>query len=230
MSSSVQILTSCLDAFNNIKEEEEFKQSYIEAVFSDSIVAQANSFQPTRKKQYLLSRLMLRQLLISNHYLNHSQKLPEIELDQNQRPKFVQAEYPDFNLSHSGNYLAVGIVSKGKIGLDLEINRARPSFFNIAKQFFSESEQRWIQTQNDPLSTFWQLWVMREAALKLYSKGVWQMKQLQIKMPEKQIKASFSDDFYPEILSDKACFFDACFLGVCSNLPIDEINIHKFNV
>lgn len=191
--------------------------------FSKELLERIATFSKLRQKQYLLNRFLLRELLIEHDFLAKNEPLPEIIYTQNKRPYFKAFEFPNFNITHSEDKIAVGISLNSNIGLDLEMKRERKAFLKIAQQFFSNSEYIWLHKQTDPLAAFWQLWTLRESALKLYSKGVWQMKQIEIKMPEMQILASFGDSFYPEIRIDNNMF-----LTICSDKPIQGLQINQF--
>lgn len=214
---SIFILQASLNDFKRLN------QLDLAPFFAKEIRDKSATFSSERRTQYLLSRFLLRELLIKHDFLTENQRLPDIHSVQNQRPQFKNAGYPDFNITHSGDQIAVGISTKGQLGLDLEIKRERPSSLAVAKQFFSLSELDWLKKQTDQLAGFWQLWTLRESALKLYAKGVWQMKQISIKMPEIQIEASFGDSFYPQIKIENLLF-----LSLCSDQPIKKLQIEWF--
>lgn len=161
-------------------------------LLSDSVVETAMQFSPARRKQYLTCRFILADLL--KRYFS-IQSLPMIVAD-NGRPYFQSADLPDFNISHSQSFVVVAIATSGKVGIDIEQHRERKNYLNIAKQFFSEQEYTWLLEQSNSLNAFWQLWTLRESALKLYGRGVWQMKKMIIEPSTQQISASFGEKFY----------------------------------
>ncbi|XKM13490.1 4'-phosphopantetheinyl transferase superfamily protein [Orbaceae bacterium ac157xtp] len=163
-------------------------------LLDESLFTQTQDFSKHRQKQFIAGRFLLANLL-HDHF--QQPQLPPIIIANNSRPCFNNPNYPDFNISHSGEFIAVAVATQGKIGLDVEVNRPRKNYLNIARTFFSQNENNWLTTQKDPLSAFWQLWTLRESAVKLYSKGVWQIKQITIDMPTMAIEAPFGEDFYP---------------------------------
>lgn len=188
------------------------------SLLSNQVIQQATMMDKRRQKQFVACRYLLAELL-NEHFGITS--LPNIKIGSNSRPQFEKTNLPDFNISHSGDFIAVAICSEGLVGLDIEHDRPRKNIQKIAKQFFSSSENSWLNQQNDPLAAFWQLWTLRESALKLYAKGVWQMKELTITMPEQNITAEFATDFYPNHQK-----LPQLYLSVCCSLPIHHIGIN----
>ncbi|RKS85821.1 4'-phosphopantetheinyl transferase [Orbus hercynius] len=189
------------------------------SLLSEQVIQQSAGLDDKRKKQFVACRYLLAELL--NEHFDVDQ-LPNIKIGDNSRPQFEKVNLPDFNISHSGNFIAVAISSTGKIGLDIELARARQNAKKIAMQFFSQQENEWLTQQSDPLNAFWQLWTLRESALKLYAKGVWQMKELAIAMPTQQITAKFATDFYPYHQQ-----LEQIYLSICCSHPIHSIVINE---
>lgn len=188
-------------------------------LLSEQVRTQATNLSGIRQTQFVACRYLLAEIL--NHYFDIS-RLPNIIVSDNQRPQFEKLNLPDFNISHSDNYIAVGVASQGKLGLDIEFKRTRKNYLAIAKQFFSAQENQWLNQQTDPLEAFWHLWTLRESALKLYAKGVWQMKEMQIEMPNQRITAEFAKQFYAHHQR-----VGPIYLSVCSNQPIDILEVNQ---
>ncbi|MBX4132609.1 4'-phosphopantetheinyl transferase superfamily protein [Frischella sp. Ac48] len=188
-------------------------------LISPQVINHAKQLHGKRQKQFITCRYLLAELL-NDHY--GISCLPLIIIGNNQRPQFEKTNLPDFNISHSGDYVAVAICSNGKIGIDIEQDRPRKQYRKIAAQFFSEHENTWLNQQTDGLSAFWQLWTLREAALKLYAKSVWQMKELQLNMQKKQISASFADNFYYHHQP-----LEQIYLSICCEQPITQICLNQ---
>lgn len=188
-------------------------------LMSQQVISEASQLTGKRQKQFVACRYLLAELL--NDYFAIP-SLPNIIIGHNNRPKFEKNNLPDFNISHSGDFIAVAICTQGNIGIDIEQKRPRKNYLAIAKQFFSAPETDWLNRQPDSLSAFWQLWTLRESALKLYAKGVWQMKELQLNMIQQQITAKFATDFYYHHQQ-----IEQIFLSVCCNHSIDSIAINQ---
>ncbi|MCO6524508.1 MAG: 4'-phosphopantetheinyl transferase superfamily protein [Candidatus Schmidhempelia sp.] len=170
-----------------------------------------------RQLQFLACRFLLAELLKQYWSI---ERLPFIVAKENNRPVFVDPELPDFNISHSGEYIAVAVCQHGQVGLDIEQQRPRGSIEKLAGQFFSVDEFRWLHKQPDKLRAFWQLWTLRESALKLYAKGVWQMRELVINPEKLLISATFADTFYSTYQQ-----INDIHLSLCCNQPVDTLQI-----
>ena len=165
----------------------------------------------------MAGRLLLADLL---YEYNGSNTLPIIATRFNSKPVFVDDDLPNFNISHSGNKIAVAICTKGFVGLDIEARRLKKNSAKIARYFFSQQENDWLQQQNDKIASFWQLWTLRESALKTYGKGVWQMKQMSINPEALTITADFAKEFYCHHQ-----YNNNTHLSLCCNWPITSIDI-----
>ncbi|OCF98046.1 4'-phosphopantetheinyl transferase family protein [Gilliamella apicola] len=163
------------------------------SLLSPQIINDAESLSGSRKKQFLVCRSMLASLL--KQYC-HIDSLPPIIIGDNSRPCFLQHNLPDFNISHSKDWVAVAISLNGRVGIDIEVARQRKNYLNVAESIFANDEYQWMLKQRDTLTAFWQLWTLKESALKLYAKGVWQMKSVKVDVANQLISAPFGQDFY----------------------------------
>lgn len=72
-----------------------------------------------------------------------------------------------FNLSHSGDYVVLGI-SDSEIGVDVEqISDYSPK---VARKCFTDEEQDWLETMNSN-HAFFQLWTAKESIMKVTGRG-----------------------------------------------------------
>ncbi len=163
------------------------------SLLSPQVIDDAELLKGTRKKQFLVCRSILVSLL--KQYC-HIDSLPPIIIGDNSRPCFLQHNLPDFNISHSQDWVAVAISLNGRIGIDIEVARQRKNYLNVAESIFANDEYQWMLKQRDTLTAFWQLWTLKESALKLYAKGVWQMKSVKVDVANQLITAPFGQDFY----------------------------------
>ena len=163
------------------------------SLLSPQVIDDAESLSGSRKKQFLVCRSILASLL--KQYC-HIDSLPPIIIGDNSRPCFLQHNLPDFNISHSKDWVAVAISLNGRVGIDIEVARQRKNYLNVAESIFADDEYQWMLKQRDTLTAFWQLWTLKESALKLYAKGVWQMKSVKVDIENQLITAPFGQDFY----------------------------------
>jgi len=74
-----------------------------------------------------------------------------------------------FNISHSGNYVAV-IIGQGLVGVDVE--RYREVNLELFNRQFSEAEWEQIHQAEIPSQKFIEFWAIKEAAIKADGRGV----------------------------------------------------------
>ena len=82
------------------------------------------------------------------------------------------AHGPQFNLSHSGDMVALAVCPDRPIGVDIE--RHRPFDPGIVTRFFSEREQRALSglTGKDLENAFFRVWTRKEAIIKALGFGL----------------------------------------------------------
>lgn len=163
------------------------------SLLPEQLFEDARQLNESRRKQFLVCRSILASLLKQYCDIN---TLPQIIIGDNSRPCFFDRHLPDFNISHSQDWVAVAISLTGKVGVDIEVVRQRKNYLNVAKNFFAEGEYQWMIRQDDTLKAFWQLWTLKESALKLYAKGVWQIKSVNVDVDNGMISAPFANHFY----------------------------------
>ncbi|ORF46565.1 4'-phosphopantetheinyl transferase family protein [Gilliamella apicola] len=184
------------------------------SLLSKQIIKDAQLFNGRRKKQFLVCRSILASLL--NQYCQIA-ILPTMVIGDNNRPCFLERNLPDFNISHSQDWVAVAISLDGRVGLDIEVARPRKNYLDVAKSFFADAEYQWMMEQADTLKAFWQLWTLKESALKLYAKGVWQIKSVKVDIEKQLISAPFGQHFYYQYQQVASVH-----LAVNHNKPITE--------
>lgn len=89
------------------------------------------------------------------------------------RPFFID-RHSDFNISHSGEVIAVSHVNgeNMRTGCDVQIIKERTNTLKIADSFFSDKERDYIK---DDKNKFFQIWVLKESFLKLKGLSVFDM-------------------------------------------------------
>lgn len=90
------------------------------------------------------------------------------------RPSLVSpadaCESTDFNISHSGDILLLGITVRGRIGVDVEgwmQTDRTPLWASL-----SDPESEWVAAQADPFAAFVRLWTRKEAIVKALGTGL----------------------------------------------------------
>lgn len=113
-----------------------------------------------RNMHWLGSRVLLRTLLKTNHYI-------DVQLDENNKPYLVNFPF-EFSISHSNDYASVIIYEGKKVGIDIE--KMSEKILRIQKKFMSEKELSFISEQHR-IEQLYVCWGIKESLFKLYGKG-----------------------------------------------------------
>ena len=85
-------------------------------------------------------------------------------------------EHPDchFNLSHSGDYLAIAVTGIGEVGIDIEQLKQKSDFYPLVKRCFAEVEQNcWLGLpESQKCIEFYRFWTRKEAFVKATGRGI----------------------------------------------------------
>ncbi len=86
------------------------------------------------------------------------------------KPSVLGTPIPhEFNVSHSGDYILIGMTTGAQCGVDIEGSRAHISEQSIGESFFCPREIQWLrQTEKG----FFRLWTIKEAILKAVGRGL----------------------------------------------------------
>jgi 4'-phosphopantetheinyl transferase len=115
------------------------------------------------RERRLIGRLLVWWVLVQDFKFN---KHPEIIYDQNGRP-LLKNKIFDFNISHSGKWVAIGISEKNRIGIDVQ--EFTKFDINEVLHYFSDQEinnLNSISVESDKKSRFFQIWTLKEAYIK----------------------------------------------------------------
>lgn len=91
---------------------------------------------------------------------------------QNGKPVLLEADMPYFNLSHSGDYVALA-VSDEAVGIDIQKKVSLSE--QIAKRFFNAAEAAMcedIQCDTEKADMLCKLWTIKESYIKLTGEGL----------------------------------------------------------
>lgn len=118
-----------------------------------------NSKSVTQKNLNIQTELLLNKAI--NYNSKQFYSFPEIQVNEQGKPSFTNLNI-DFNISHSNNYLVVGISNKA-IGVDLELINNK--HLKVAKKLFNEND--YIKYKND-INEIIKVWTIKEAYIKLF--------------------------------------------------------------
>ena len=175
------------------------------------LVATATTFSAKRRQRYLHGRVLLAEMMA---YFYGIPFLPRIITPPNGRPCFADANLPDFSLAYAGNTLGVMLSSEGKVGLDMEVIRARSSqVMQLHNEHLSSAEQAWVTEQTEPLEAATQLWCIRQSILKLSGLGNSGLDTLRLHPASGRLRSSVLPDV--QVVSDS----DSLFAWACAQSP-----------
>ena len=83
---------------------------------------------------------------------------------------YVPGAALDFNLSHTGGWIALGFCQGGRLGVDLETIDPTFPALEIAAEFFLPAERDWIA--EGPADRFFHLWTAKEALAAASGRGM----------------------------------------------------------
>ncbi|WP_174510170.1 4'-phosphopantetheinyl transferase AcpT [Klebsiella oxytoca] len=160
------------------------------------IVAQAP--QGARRASWLAGRALLAQAI---------SPLPDIIYSAQGKPGFAGTATRWFNLSHSGDDIALLISDEGEVGCDLEVIRPRQNWRRLANAVFSTAEHAEVEAEppEQQLNAFWRIWTRKEAMVKQRGGSAWQI-------------ASVDSTRHPT-LSISQIQLDGLSLAVCTPTP-----------
>ncbi|MCC1493260.1 4'-phosphopantetheinyl transferase superfamily protein [Cognatishimia sp. F0-27] len=146
-----------------------------EAVLSADEHARAERFRvPHARASFVGARSLVRQVLGS--YLGVAPGRLLIDAPQNHKPTLPDTPFLDFSLSHSGNWVALGLYPHGRIGLDIELV-ARGTGVDPARMIRmigTARERAAVDCCGDAaarMALFLEIWRSKEAVLKAAGLG-----------------------------------------------------------
>lgn len=155
--------------------------------------------EKANRASWLAGRVLLNMMTSPN-------PVPAIVYGPNGKPHFEAAIPLWFNISHSGDDIALVISDEGEVGCDLEAIRPRNNMQRIARAVFSDTEQQQLASAGEDKqpSAFWRIWTRKESILKQSGSSVWQMKTLN------NSEGLFISQY---------CLADALILAICTPNP-----------
>lgn len=165
--------------------------------------------------------------LLGNLLLKKGIQLSNLSVDLLKDVKYSEKEKPfiseDFfyNISHSGKYIICAISLQNEIGVDVE--KYRKIDFSLFNRFFTEKEWYEINNHQNPNSAFFEMWSLKESAIKADGRGTIILSETE-KMDSEKIICDKKTWFY------KKLNLDAGYAGfVCSKNKIENLKIIAFD-
>ncbi|MBR3645173.1 MAG: 4'-phosphopantetheinyl transferase superfamily protein [Lachnospiraceae bacterium] len=173
----------------------------------------------------LLRNYGIDQYLRENHPESLNEKRKFYLLD-NGKPKVNIGQLSvEYNVSHSGKYVAV-VVANVQCGIDIE--RKRTARQSVIDRCFNLAEQNEMDSSSDKDKTFTQIWTMKESYLKMTGDG--------IRDELNKVSTGFSNGIskyhFPEGINYRIFEYDDYIVTVCfmndkkMNMNTESIHFH----
>ncbi|SHI99269.1 4'-phosphopantetheinyl transferase [Clostridium cavendishii DSM 21758] len=122
------------------------------------------------KIQTLIAEILIRTKVIKDFNVKNE----SISFNKNIYGKPYLEKFKNFyfNISHSGNYVAIAINNQ-EVGIDIEEIKDI-EYFDIAKNFFTNEEFNYISIPNKKksLERFYEIWTLKESYIKFKGQGL----------------------------------------------------------
>lgn len=142
------------------------KDDFLQILDKKEIIKYNNILSAKDREKFLFSRYVLKKIL--SRYTD--QEMIKIRFEYNSFGKpLIPNSFLNFNLSHSDNFLVVGISDK-EIGIDIE--NIKLIDLGMAKIFCTNKELQQINNSADKYYIFFQLWTLKESFIKNIGKGL----------------------------------------------------------
>lgn len=124
------------------------------------------------RRQFLVARVVLRQLL--GVWCVTDPWTLEFSIGPRGKPRLEHPSAPEFNLSHSGRWVAIALASAQPVGIDVETVDRAVSRDRLAGRYFSPAEQAELAALPEPLrwAAFYRGWTCKEAWIKATGRGM----------------------------------------------------------
>lgn len=108
-------------------------------------------------------------LIVKKYYLEHFNSFQWSDWSLSSNGKPYCGEATSFNISHSGNYVAVAFSEKS-VGIDIE-QKATFDYSSVSS-FLHPGEVQYIDMETNTASAFYKVWTRKEAYLKAKGVGI----------------------------------------------------------
>lgn len=145
--------------------------SALEALLSNDERARAHQFVRAQDgKDFIVAHALKRKRLAEQLGIDDPGKL-RFDKESTGKPYLLDANI-HFNLSHSHGISALAISAVDPCGVDIEIHRPVNQLSMLIQNTMTSPEQAWIKAAPSRLKSFMDIWVLKEAFLKLSGLGL----------------------------------------------------------
>lgn len=188
---------------------------------------QQQKWQSRRSAHFLLTKLF-------EKYGQDTTLLNYIQRTPSGRP-FVKSEQIDFNISHSGDWIAVIFCqsfTKCAVGIDIEHPKKTRRYADLIRYYANEEEQQILLDENCPLldnikQRFYLSWCLREAILKSQGVGIVKLSEVSHFPIEQQIISEHCPTGKLHFVIDLP-FYLSYFYQMTQNMVLSEPQLYQW--
>ncbi|WP_296700649.1 4'-phosphopantetheinyl transferase superfamily protein [Algoriphagus sp.] len=134
-------------------------------LLDDFELDKSNSFlREEDRNRYVLSKICLKKLIAN--YLKINPEDIEFRTLELNKPVLASHSNLEFNISHSGDFIIIGITKRFSLGVDIEFMDAKVDLYNLIYNTMSSLEVSSILNSGSPREMFYKHWTRKEALLK----------------------------------------------------------------
>lgn len=124
------------------------------------------------RRQFLVARVVLRQLL--GAWCAADPWSLKFSIGPHGKPRLEHPDAPEFNLSHSGQWVAIALAAAQPVGIDVETIDPTVSRDRLAGRYFSPAEQAELAAlpEETRWAAFYRGWTCKEAWIKATGRGM----------------------------------------------------------
>lgn len=158
--------------FGKLNADAEQLANFYSLMSTDERHRAARYATPLLRSRYIETRGRLRGLLAN--YCNCAPLGLRFAAEAHGKP--FLPDYPEiaFNLSHSQHLMALAVGHRCRIGIDIEVIRARACFETLVQRCFAPEELAYWKSlpQAQQAAAFYKLWTQKEAFVKAAGRGI----------------------------------------------------------
>tara|TARA_R110002020_G_scaffold235877_6_gene448193 strand:+ start:74 stop:814 length:741 start_codon:yes stop_codon:yes gene_type:complete len=136
----------------------------IELLTSEELEKSSSFVHQEDRYRFVLGKIYLRKLIAK--YLKIDPKDVRFGMLEYNKPYLLNMPNLNFNISHSGDFLIIGITNRWPLGVDLERMNSNVDLYNLIYSTMSSTEIGSILNSHSPREIFYKHWTRKEAFLK----------------------------------------------------------------
>lgn len=143
-------------------------EDYLKKMLSPDLKSRLAGLKRNEDKSLLLTTsVLLTRVLCENGHENY--KVCDLQYSKTGRPFFPDSKF-DFNISHTGNLVAIAFSEDCRVGIDIE--RITDVDFSDFENIFSREIWDNIYSSEDKIRKFYHYWTLLESAVKADGRGL----------------------------------------------------------